>query len=61
MDSEHLRILKAMSPEQKLNAGVQLICAARDLKAAALRSRHPDWSEEEIEAAVRETFLYARS
>ena len=61
MDSERLRILRAMTPEQKLDAAAQLIYAARELEAAALRAQHPEWSDEQIHAAVREAFLYARS
>lgn len=61
MDDEAQRILRAMSPAQKLKAAEQLYWSARQLKAAALRAQHPGWSEEEIERAVREAFLYARS
>lgn len=61
MDDETKRILRAMTPEQRLQAASRLYHSARELKAAALRARHPDWSEEEIQRAVREAFLYARS
>ena len=61
MDDEAQRILRAMSPAQKLRAAERLYWSARQLKAAALRAQHPDWSEEEIQRAVREAFLYARS
>jgi hypothetical protein len=61
MEEEYLRILRAMTPAQKLRAAERLYWSARQLKAAALRAEHPDWSEEEIERAVRDAFLYARS
>ena len=50
-----------MSPTQKLRAAERLYWSARQLKAAALRAQHPDWTEEAIQQAVRQIFLYARS
>ena len=47
--------------EKRLKAALRLYYSARALKAAALRDRHPDWREEEVNARVREAFLYARS
>lgn len=58
---EALEALQAMSPEQKLRAAERLYYSARQLKAAALRAEHPDWSDEAIRRAVRMIFLYARS
>jgi hypothetical protein len=58
---EHLAILRAMTPEQKFRTATALYWSARRLKAAWLRSQHPDWSEEEIQRKVREIFLYART
>jgi hypothetical protein len=60
MSPEERRILQAMSPAQKLRAAEQLYYSARQLKAAALRAQHPDWTDETIRQAVREIFLYAR-
>lgn len=61
MGDEALRIIQAMSPAQKLRAAEQLYHSARQLKAAALRAQHPDWSDETVRRAVREIFLRARS
>ena len=61
MNTEAQRIVRAMSPAQKLRAAEQLYVSARQLKAAALRAQHPDWSDETIRRGVREAFLYARS
>ena len=61
MTPELQQILQAMSPAQKLRAAERLYYSARQLKAAALRAEHPDWTEEAIRQAVREIFLYARS
>lgn len=57
---EYFRILRAMTPAQKLDAAARLYWGARDLKAAWLRSQHPDWTDAQVEKAVRDAFLYAR-
>jgi Rv0078B-related antitoxin len=61
MSDELREILQAMTPAQKLRAAERLYWSARQLKAAALRAQHPDWTEEAIQQAVRQIFLYARS
>ena len=61
MKPEVQRVLQAMTPTQKLRAAERLYHSARQLKAAALRAEHPEWTEETIRQAVREIFLYARS
>jgi hypothetical protein len=59
--TEAQRVLQAMSPAQKLRAAERLYHSARQLKAAALRAQHPDWTEEAIRQAVRQIFLYVRN
>ena len=61
MKTEAQKILQAMTPTQKLRVAERLYWSARQLKAAALRAQHPDWSDEAIRKAVRSIFLYARS
>jgi len=61
MKTEAQKIVQAMSPVQKLRAAERLYLSARQLKAAALRAEHPDWTDEAIRQAVRDIFLYARS
>ena len=61
MSAEARRIIRAMSPAQKLKAAECLYRSARQLKMAALRASHPDWSEEAILRAVREVFLHSRT
>ena len=41
-------------------AEIRLYYSTRELKAAALRAEHPDWTDEAIRQAVRNIFLYAR-
>ena len=52
--------IRAMTPEQKLNAALRLYWSARALKAAAIRAEHPNWSDADIDAAVRAAFLHHR-
>lgn len=54
-------IFKSMTPEQKLKVALRLNYSAQELKAAGLRSLHPDWSEEKIRTKIREIFFYART
>ena len=58
---EYIETLRGMSGRQKLKTAFQLYWGARKLKAARLRQEHPDWSEEQVQARVKEIFMYARS
>jgi hypothetical protein len=49
-----LEILRRMTPDRKLAVMTSLIRQAFELKAAWLRARSPELSEEEIEARARE-------
>ena len=49
-----------MTGAQKLEAAMRLYWSARALKAAAFRAQHPEWTEAEVAAAVREAFLFHR-
>lgn len=52
-------IFRAMTPEGRLRAAFRLYWSARQLKEASLRALHPELSEEEIKATVRDSFMYA--
>jgi hypothetical protein len=58
---EQIKILQAMTPEQKLKTLGSLYWSARKLKAAWLREQHPEWSEERVQQEVRDIFMYART
>ncbi|HRI86970.1 MAG TPA: hypothetical protein PK869_01830, partial [Candidatus Hydrogenedentes bacterium] len=45
---EHIRIIRGMTMEQKLDAFTDLYWSAREIKAAGLRLKHPDWPEIQI-------------
>ena len=53
-------IIGRMTPAQKLRASMRLYWSARALKAAGFRAEHPEWTEAQIEAAVRDAFLFHR-
>lgn len=53
--------LKKMSPQQKLEASMNLYYSAKELKFAWLSQLHSDWSDQKIRQVVRETFVNARS
>jgi hypothetical protein len=55
------RIIRQMTPAQKLKASQGLYDCARALKAAGLRAQHPDWTEDMVLAAVRDAFLHAQT
>lgn len=52
-------IFRKMSAEKKLLLAFELYDTARELKAAYLRDKHPDWTEKQVQEKVREIFLYA--
>ncbi|MHC4124716.1 MAG: hypothetical protein ACYSSI_14160 [Planctomycetota bacterium] len=60
-DDIQYEFLKKMSPQQKLEAAMSLYYSAKELKSAWLRQLHTEWSEKQIEQAVREAFANAAS
>jgi hypothetical protein len=58
---EQFEIFRRMTLEQRWQAARQLYWTVRRHKAAFIRSQHPDWTEERVQAEVREIFLHART
>ena len=58
---EQIKALRKMTPAQRLRVGFAFMEEMRQLKAAALRAQHPDWSEEEVARALREFVLHGAS
>jgi hypothetical protein len=58
---EQIEIYRRMTPGRRLELAENLYWSARRLKSAWLRSLHPDWSEEAVEAEVTRLFSHARS
>ncbi|SPE54934.1 conserved hypothetical protein [Verrucomicrobia bacterium] len=58
---EQIESFRRMAPERRLALAEQLYWAAREWKAAWLRARHSDWSEEQVSREVTRLFLNART
>lgn len=58
---EQIEIYRRMPPERRLEVAEQLYWSARKLKAAGVRSQHPDWSNQQVNSEVNRIFLNARS
>jgi len=56
---EQIAIFRQMTPERRLSLAEQLYWMARELKAAWLRARHPEWTEEKVSQEVTRIFLHA--
>jgi len=49
-----------LTPEQKLRISSMLYATARKVKLAALRQRHPDWSEAQLVKELNRRFFLLR-
>ena len=58
---EQITALRAMTGARRLHLAERLYWSARKMKAAGLRSQHPDWQEEQLNAALRRIFSHART
>ena len=56
-----IEVYRAMTPQQKYELMQSLIDSARKMKYAYFRSIHSDWTDEQIQQALCDWFLYARS
>ena len=54
-----IRLFRAMTPYQRWERALALRETAWSLTAAGMKMRHPQWTESEIEAAVRAHFAHA--
>jgi Rv0078B-related antitoxin len=58
---EQIEIYRRMTPGRRLEIAEQMYWSARRMKAAWLRTQHPDWSDSEVGAEVTRIFSHARS
>lgn len=59
LHAAQIEAYRRMTPAQKVERAMLLYWGARELKAQAIREQHPDWSDERVQAKVREVFLLA--
>jgi hypothetical protein len=52
--------LRQMSLQRRLDLSLEAIEFARELRAAMIRSEHPDWTEAQVAEALREFVRNAR-
>jgi hypothetical protein len=50
VDDDMAAIFRAKTPAERLEVAFSIWRSARDMLASILRSQHPDWSREQIEA-----------
>ena len=60
-NNSQYKFLKKMSPQQKLEAAMNLYYSAKELKSAWFSQIHSEWSNQKIKQAVRDAFINARS
>ena len=53
--------LRAMTADEKVRLAHALWVEAREIAAAGVRARHPDWTAEQVAAGVRELMRGARA
>lgn len=57
MEKLQIEILRKMSPEMRLNLAIQLFETEKNLLMEGIRSRHPEYNEEEIRLALLRILL----
>ncbi|MGD1030160.1 MAG: hypothetical protein ABSA05_03380 [Opitutaceae bacterium] len=54
-------IYRAMTASRRLEQALRMNRTMRELLAAGFRDRHPAWSDEQIQRAVADRILHART
>lgn len=60
-EAENELRFKSMTPEKKLRLSLNLYYAARELKRAWLKLRHPEWDNAALDEELRAIFKHAGS
>jgi hypothetical protein len=58
---QQIKALQRMTPAERLKIGFAFMEEMRQLKAAALRTQHPDWTEQQIAEALRDFVRHGAS
>lgn len=61
LDAAVVPVYQAMTPGQRVAAGLSATDMIRDRLCATIRESHPEWTEEAVARAVSERMLGARS
>jgi hypothetical protein len=56
-----IRLFRAMTPYERWEKALSLRQLVWAIREAAERKQHPDWTESQIDAAVRKFFLHANT
>ena len=54
-------IIRAMTPQQRLEQALRMNRTMRELLAAGFRDRHPAWTDAQVKRAVADRILHART
>ncbi|HKK91955.1 MAG TPA: hypothetical protein VJ925_00920 [Longimicrobiales bacterium] len=60
LDAAVVPVYRAMTPAQRVEAGLSATDMIRDRLYATIRGTHPDWTDEAVAQAVSERMLGAR-
>jgi hypothetical protein len=60
-DPAQVAAFRRLSPQERLRTAHQLYCLARKVKAAGIRSAHPEWCDAEVESAVSRAILRGKA
>ena len=52
--SEQIKALRKMTPARRLELSLRFIEQMRQMRAAMLRTEHPDWTHEQMQRALRD-------
>jgi hypothetical protein len=58
---EQIAIWRRMTPERRMELAQDLYWTAREFKASGIKSRHPDWGDEQVKAEVTQIFRNSRT
>lgn len=60
-EAHQAAIYRAMNPQQRMAQALRMNATMRRLLALGFRSRHPEWTEQQIRRAVADRILHART
>ena len=55
---QEVKIYQNMTPAQKVSLIERYYRDAKSLKRAAIKSLHPDWTDDKVEQTIKKIFLY---